>query len=71
VYEHDADPKSSETPKPALYCELEERVKLLTEDNRKLRSELAEARRKNKKFVNDSLMLYRNIESLLVENDGN
>jgi len=55
--------------RPPLYCELEEQLKALSEENRKLRAELAESRQKNKKFVNDSLLLYRNIESLLVEND--
>lgn len=57
-------------PTPPLYEELERQVKSLAEENGKLRAELAEARRKNKKFVSQSLVLYRKMESLLVENDG-
>jgi hypothetical protein len=65
------EPGSPQVPKPPLYCELEQKVKILIEENRQLRAEFAQARQKNKKFVNDSLTLYRNLESLLVENDAN
>jgi len=58
------------TPTPPLYCELEQRLSATIEENRKLRADLTEAREKNKKFVNESLSIYRNIEYLLVENNG-
>jgi hypothetical protein len=63
-------PEPTPTPTPPLYCELGQRLAAIIEENKKLRAELEEAREKNKKFVYESLSIYRNIEHLLVENDG-
>jgi len=56
-------------PRPPLYEDLERQIKELVEENKKLRAELAESRQKNERFVNESLVIYRNMEALLVEND--
>lgn len=44
----------AEIPRPPLYEELERQVKALTEENRKLRADLEEARRKNQSLERET-----------------